>query len=137
VTVTLAGLKLQEEFAGRPVQEKVNTPVDPLRGARVSVYLAVCPLGTVWLDGPEGETAKSNPMPERLMVEIAANDGLEIVRFPACGPAAVGAKSICMLQPAPGSREDPQLMEAIWKAAEVNRERLETEMDPLFVNVTV
>ena len=32
-----AGLKLQEEFAGSELQEKVNVPLDPLEGVSVSI----------------------------------------------------------------------------------------------------
>ena len=102
---------MQDAYDGSELHAKANVPLDPLLGASVKVNPAVCPLETVWLDGPLDENVKSKPMPENAAVAFAASDGLETVRTPLCCPAVVGEKTISAVQLAPGSSEAPHVVD--------------------------
>lgn len=112
-TVSLGGLKVQVEFAGSEPHAKVKVPLEPLPGMRAMEYVAVCPLATVWVDWPDEDSEKSNPVPESVTCALDARVGLEMVILPVCCPAAMGAKAICAVQEAAGARVEPQVVEAI------------------------
>jgi hypothetical protein len=136
VTTSLTGLNVQAEFTGSPLQANVKVPLDPLIVASLIAKLAVCPLDIVWLDCPDNETEKSNPVPDSDTSAGAASDELEKVRFPVCAPASKGENATCALQLAPASSDTPQFVDPSlnWLEAESATPAKDTE--PLLVKVT-
>ena len=88
------------------------------------------------LDWPEIPRVKSKPIPDSGICNGTASAPLAAVKVPVCSPAVNGAKAICRVQAAPGSREEPQVVDAIAKAAEVARLRFVSARRPLFVSVS-
>jgi hypothetical protein len=110
VTVSLAGLKVQTAFAGSVPHANVNVPEDPPMVVNTRVKLAVCPFDTVWLDGPDNATAKSNPIPKSPACAPVARALLVNVRFPVCCPAVPGLKVTAAVQPAPIASVEVQVV---------------------------
>jgi hypothetical protein len=102
-TASLVGLNVHIAFAGSVPHAKVNVPADPFNGEMATVYRAVCPLDTVWLDPPVSDAEKSIPIPDSGTCTLAASMLLAIVRFPVCCPAVTGAKATAAVQVAPGA----------------------------------
>ena len=89
LSVSLAGLKRQSAFAGSVPQEKANVAPEPA-GEMTRVYVACCPLATVWLAEPVIATVKSNPVPESATVAGVETAEEVTVSDPEAEPPALG-----------------------------------------------
>jgi len=136
LSVSVAGLNAHVAYWGSRPQARVNVAEAPL-GEMSSVYVAVWPAATDWLEVASLVAVKLKPVPVSAAVTGEASAAEVTVSVPESGPVAVGEKPSDAVQLAPGAMLAVQVFAAIVKGPVTARETEGIATVDELVSVTV